>query len=469
MPANYVLINEYTTNASVASVTLSNIPTTGYTDLKLVVSGRLSVNDVNVKLYFNADSTASNYANRRMFGDGGGGTSSDASTASLIAFATNPDNSTASTFGSAEIYFPNYSVAGLKKTYWTDNVTENNANTAYATFSTMLWQGTAAISSITMLPNTSGNFVAGCTFAVYGIAALGTTPTVVPSASGGDIIVNDGTFWYHAFLASGVFIPNKELSCNALVVAGGGGGGWNLGGGGGAGGLVYATQTIPAVPQSITVGAGGNAGILGGAEATAGGNSTVGSLITAAGGGRGGSSSSTESIRLGGVGGSAGGSDGYAPATGTTTLTPAVNPSPPGQGNAGGGAYGNNLAPFGNGNAGGGGGAGAVGGTGSNGSPWQGGNGGNGLAYNAFGSATSTGQLSGGSYYYAGGGGGASLSTGTQPIGGLGGGGLGGRDANEFPTAGTVNTGGGGGGSRGNNGNGTNGGSGIVIIRYAMA
>jgi hypothetical protein len=42
-------------NATAASVTFANIPQTGYTDLKVVVSARLDVNDVQLKMYFNAD------------------------------------------------------------------------------------------------------------------------------------------------------------------------------------------------------------------------------------------------------------------------------------------------------------------------------------------------------------------------------------------------------------------------------
>jgi hypothetical protein len=467
MPANYVLLEEVTLSIDTASVILDNIPQTGYTDLIVICSTRSSASasawsDIIIK----PNNSTTGISTRVLYGTG--------STAASTTFTTGipavgeGNAGTTNTFGNTEVYIPNYASSNFKS-FSANSVSENNAISSLNQIGTMLWSNTSAITSLVFTDFAGGNFVTGSTFSLYGVAALGTTPVIIPKASGGDIVTNDGTYWYHAFLTSGVFTPALALSCDALVVAGGGGGGWNLGAGGGAGGLVYTTQLIPATSQAITIGAGGTAGFLSYAEATAGGNSTVGSLITANGGGRGGSSSSTESIRLGGAGGSAGGSDGYAPATGTTTLTAGVNPSPAGQGNAGGGAYGNNLAPYGNGNAGGGGGAGAPGGTGSNGSPWQGGNGGNGLAYNAFGAATSTGQLSSGSYYYAGGGGGASLSTGTQPTGGLGGGGLGGRDGNEFPTAGTANTGGGGGGSRGNNGNGTNGGSGIVIIRYTVA
>jgi hypothetical protein len=68
-------------------------------------------------------------------------------------------------------------------------------------------------------------FVQYSTFYLYGVAKLGTTPAIVPYATGGDTIMTDGTYWYHAFTSSGTFTPAKGLSCDVLVVAGGGGGG----------------------------------------------------------------------------------------------------------------------------------------------------------------------------------------------------------------------------------------------------
>ncbi len=43
MPANYVLLERIELNASAASITFSNIPQSGYTDLKLIVSSDKSL------------------------------------------------------------------------------------------------------------------------------------------------------------------------------------------------------------------------------------------------------------------------------------------------------------------------------------------------------------------------------------------------------------------------------------------
>ena len=224
-----------------------------------------------------------------------------------------------------------------------------------------------------------------------------------------------------------------------LVVAGGGGGGGAGGGGGGAGG--YRTATGYSVSSgstiTVTVGAGGYAGV-----ATLYGNGYAGSdsvfgSITSSGGGGG----ATEGV-VAGSGGSGGGSgvqSNGANRQGSGTV---------GQGNNGG----NGGNP---GGGGGGGGAGAVGVTATNN---NGAAGGDGLQSSISGTAT----------YYAGGGGGASYNNpGTGGAGGNGGGGAGRGLSNQIGENGSSNTGGGGGGgSKTTAQYGGTGGSGIVIIRY---
>jgi hypothetical protein len=69
MPANYVLLERIELNASAASVTFSNIPQSGYTDLKVVVSARsdFSATRTNLTLDFNGLTTNRSYRNVRGF------------------------------------------------------------------------------------------------------------------------------------------------------------------------------------------------------------------------------------------------------------------------------------------------------------------------------------------------------------------------------------------------------------------
>ena len=439
MPNNYVLLERIELNASAASVVFANIPQTGYTDLKVVYSARTNVGSTSDHILMQFNGSTTSLTGKRLVGNGSAAASYSVTTGP--AGQSSGNTSTANTFGNGEIYIPNYA-GSANKSWSADGVSENNATSAAAEFNAGLWSNTSAITSIKLFQEVGTAFLQYSTFSLYGLAALGTTPTIAPKASGGNRIDNDGTYWYHTFTSSGTFTPAVGLTCDVLVTAGGGGGGAHFGGGGGAGGFqVFTSQSVAATAQTITVGAGGAGGIYGGTSRGAtGSNTSFGSLTSTGGGGGGGRDSGLSAGLAGGSGG--GGTEGGAGGAA----------SPSGQGNSG-GTGNNSPAQYG---GGGGGGAGAVG---QNGTSGAAGNGGAGLnTYSTWASATSTGV----SGYYAGGGGAGAAST--SGTGGAGGGGNGGTT----PTNGTVNTGGGGGGVTTTPGTGAAGGSGIVIVRYPI-
>jgi len=248
-------------------------------------------------------------------------------------------------------------------------------------------------------------------------------------------------------------VPSGVTSVTYLIVAGGGGGGGGTasehgGGGGGAGGLLTGTLGVSSGNVSVVVGGGGTGGSLDN-RGSNGGNSSLAGTVTSIGGGGGASYFNSGNPQTGGSGG------GGASSATLSQRTGAVGTA--GQGNKGGdvtrtGTDGRHGA--------GGGGAGALGEstTASGVITTSAGAGGAGL------SSTITGT----SRTYAGGGGGGSGGT-----GGAGGGGTGGFFNGTAATAGTANTGAGGGGGTGTGGAnaiaGAAGGSGIVIIRYAIA
>jgi hypothetical protein len=75
---------------------------------------------------------------------------------------------TSNTFSNSEIYIPNYAGSN-KKSFSADIVMENNATTAFSTLNASLWQGTAAISSLTFFDHNGNNFVQYSSFYLYGI------------------------------------------------------------------------------------------------------------------------------------------------------------------------------------------------------------------------------------------------------------------------------------------------------------
>ena len=456
MAENYVLLETIALSQTAASVTFDNIPQTGYTDLKIVFSVRSTNSSANwdpVLYRFNA--STSGYSTKEVYGTGSSTGSASSTTITSTAaggtwgriqdYGITTANQTTSTFSNAEFHIHNY-LSGNVKSGSFDSVYETNATAAYTELIATLWNDTPAITNISFALK-DGSYAAGSTFSLYGVAKLGTTPAIAPFATGGNIVANDGTYWYHAFLSSGTFTPLKALSCDALVIAGGGGG---LSGGGGAGGLLaYTSQSLSTINYSVTVGAGG-------ASYTNGTNSTLQTLAAATGGGAGGGNSTTNPA---GNGGSGGGSMGLTSSPLGALAGGTGVAGPPRQGYDGGaGFWGNAYA------GGGGGGAGAVGGNSSTTNPSVAGNGGVGVnTYSSWATATTTGV----SGFFAGGGGGASnlagLTGGTAGSGGSGGGGAGVLTATG--NAATANTGGGGGGGGTTGGAG---GSGIILIRYPM-
>lgn len=457
MPNNYVLLETIALTQSAASVTFDNLPTSGYTDLKIVISGRdssstgVSGGGYSFTIYPNGLST--NISQRSIFGAGSGTPGSYTDTQMYNPIEMNAD--TANTYSNVEIYVPNYRSSN-PKSFSIDGVTENNATSAASRLAAGLWNSTAAITSLQF--NAYSTWMAGSTFSLYGIAAYGTTPVLAPKATGGNIVANDGTYWYHAFTSSGYFVPQVGLTTDVLVVAGGGAGETNVVGGGGAGGVLNLTsQSLTPINYNVTVGAGAPGG--NGFGYQNGVNSQFGSLTAAIGGGAGGIWTNGNGV----AGGSGGGGAGYTGTGGARTV---------GQGNIGGNGV---AAGGGFGTSGGGGGAGAAGGNASGYTPGVGGAGTS--AYSAWGMATLTGQdVSGTRWYGGGGGGGGYVPNGNYGFvtGGNGGGGAGSsydRGVNLSASSGgngLANTGGGGGGGGSSGGYSGNGGSGIIIIRYPV-
>jgi len=449
MPANMVLIEKITVGAAGASsVTFSGIPQTGYTDLVVKVSAR-STNGSSVEsewlgMYFNGSDA--NLSGIYLYGYDGTSTGSSTLTNSLIG-AIPAAGWTANTFSNSEIYIPNYTSSN-NKSYSADSVAENNsAINNELDLTARLWSSAAAITSITLVPRRD-LFAQFSTFYLYGVAKLGTTPAIVPYATGGDTIETDGTYWYHAFLSSGTFTPQKGISCDVLVVAGGAGGAT---GGGGAGGvLAFSAQSLASnTNYTATIGAGG-AGGTAAAQGSNGSNSQFASLTATVGGGGGGTANANGSAGgSGGAGGYLGGGATY-PGAGTA-----------GQGFDGSG-NGNIAVP--NYPAGGGGGAGAVGVAATTSIAGSGGAG-----LNTWSSWLSVIGL-GVSGYIAGGGGGISANgTGSAGTGGAGGGGAGNNSLSGNGTSGIANTGSGGGATNAATpATAGAGGSGLVIIRYAV-
>jgi hypothetical protein len=165
MPVTYKKIASVTvTGATAANIEFTSIPAT-YTDLVIKVSSRGNASAMGKNLLIGFNGSTSDFTGRYV--EGTGSAAASASVARFIG-STNAGTSTASTFGSAEIYIPNYA-GSTNKSYSAEGLSENNASEAYRHLTAGLWSQTAAITSVTLTLSDSDVFVTNSTAVLYGI------------------------------------------------------------------------------------------------------------------------------------------------------------------------------------------------------------------------------------------------------------------------------------------------------------
>jgi hypothetical protein len=165
MASTYTLISSNVLSSAAASVTFSAIPST-YTDLVLRWSVRSTSTPV-VRLSIKPNSDTSSLSWTRIQGNGATASSSTTADVQWLGGAISGSSDTANTFGSGELYIPNYTVAQNKPAS-AIGVSENNATTAYVEAFANLWQSTTVISSL-LIAATGGNLNTGSSFYLYGI------------------------------------------------------------------------------------------------------------------------------------------------------------------------------------------------------------------------------------------------------------------------------------------------------------
>lgn len=168
MPSTYSLISSNVLSSSAASVTFSAIPSTA-TDLVLRISARTDqANPTATFLVRYNGSSAANYSGTFLY-TGGSTPSSyrDTNATSIEEGGATANTGTSNTFGSTEIYIPNYTLT-QNKANSSFYVGENNSASVFLIgIAAGLRSVTDAITSVSLVSN--GNFVSGSSFYLYGI------------------------------------------------------------------------------------------------------------------------------------------------------------------------------------------------------------------------------------------------------------------------------------------------------------
>jgi hypothetical protein len=175
----FQLIETKTLGSSASAIEFTSIPQDG-TDLFVLFSIRdnravpangflLSVNG----------STANSASGKYLYGSGSAASSLTLSAEQHV----QGDSSTSNTFCNGSFTLTNYTASGVSKSFSIDAVTENNATEAYTGLFAGVWTGTAAITSLGFVMDSSfgGNaFLTGSSMSLYKISK-GTSNGVVVS------------------------------------------------------------------------------------------------------------------------------------------------------------------------------------------------------------------------------------------------------------------------------------------------
>jgi len=169
-PSDFELISTTVLSSTSASVTFSSIAST-YSHLQIRVAARTDRNFGvdNLGLRFNSDS-GSNYYTHFLYNNGSSNTSAALGVNSWIYAARLPDASiAANAFGSSVIDVLDYKSSNKNKTIRSIYGSSTTGTYPWNGLTSGIWVNTSAITSISVLPVTGPNFVAGSRFSLYGI------------------------------------------------------------------------------------------------------------------------------------------------------------------------------------------------------------------------------------------------------------------------------------------------------------
>jgi hypothetical protein len=158
------LIETKTLGADAASIEFTSIPQDG-TDLFVFISARSTRSATSDGFYLTVNGSTAKLTSRYLEGNG---SSAASGTENRLVGTLSAATSTANTFASNSIYFPNYT-GSTNKSYSVDAVNENNATSAGQIIIAGLRSQTAAITSLTFSPSVGPNLAIGTTASLYKI------------------------------------------------------------------------------------------------------------------------------------------------------------------------------------------------------------------------------------------------------------------------------------------------------------
>jgi len=173
MALTYVAIATTTVGSGgAANIEFTSIPGT-YTDLVIKLSGRSTASSdwEDMKISFNNSTTDAQYYWRAVYGYSGstvGSNQGNGNSNARLQGVVSAASATANTFGSWEMYVPNYAGSN-QKSVSTDFASENNSAATLLGLATNLWNQTTAINRVTLTTSSGSNIAQYSTATLYGI------------------------------------------------------------------------------------------------------------------------------------------------------------------------------------------------------------------------------------------------------------------------------------------------------------
>lgn len=170
MAATYIPISSLTLNTSASSFGFANIPGT-YRDIVVKISARAnSGGNTHENFYFTVNGNRSSLWLKSFYGVGDIGQGGQASNGNASYQGAFPGSGNlANLYGNSEWTFGRYS-SGLYATLLVDVTSESNGNNGQNYAGGMLWEDQNAITDIVWYNYNGGDFAAGTTADLYGIA-----------------------------------------------------------------------------------------------------------------------------------------------------------------------------------------------------------------------------------------------------------------------------------------------------------
>jgi len=167
--SNFILLRRIELGATTASISFTDIPQTGYSDLRILISARSSFASTSDRLSiaFNGTSISTNWTRRSSYQTNIGSVS-ESGTNSYIC-SINGSTSQANTFSNIDIKVSNFT-SSLNKPVAVEAVTGASTDLSMVGgIWAAQWANTSAITSLTLTPET-GSFLANSNFSLYALA-----------------------------------------------------------------------------------------------------------------------------------------------------------------------------------------------------------------------------------------------------------------------------------------------------------